>query len=95
VTRTERCGRPCRDGHACRAISAKGGRGCALHYQPREENTVNATERHAALIDAGWRCRLDGLWKPPPDWHDHRAYRPAAAWAEHTSRDNPDRLPND
>jgi hypothetical protein len=88
VTRTERCGRPCRDGHACRAISAKGGRGCALHYQPREENTVNATERHAALIDAGWRCRLDGKWISPNPEDARFVFTFDAAWHEHTHRHN-------
>jgi hypothetical protein len=87
MTRTERCGRPCADGHPCQAISARGGRGCALHYQPREkENTVNATERHAALVAAGWRSRIDGKWISPDPEDARYAFTFDAAWHEHQSR---------
>jgi hypothetical protein len=37
---------------------------------------MNATERHATLIDAGWSVRLDGKWRPPAEWDDRRAYTP-------------------
>jgi hypothetical protein len=35
---------------------------------------MNATEKHAELIDAGWRCRLDGRWISP-DPNDARTGR--------------------
>ena len=50
---------------------------------------MNATERHADLIAEGWTTRVDGLLRPPPDWHDHRVYTAGAAWDEHCKR--PDR----
>jgi hypothetical protein len=51
---------------------------------------TNATERHAALIDAGWSVRLDGLWRPPSHWHDPRVYTPSAAWSAQCERDRDD-----
>ena len=48
---------------------------------------MNATERHADLVDAGWSVRLDGLWRPPPSWADRRACTADAAWAAHRERD--------
>jgi hypothetical protein len=56
---------------------------------------TSATERHGELVDAGWSVRLDGLWRPPPDWHDHRAYTPAAAWEAHTASFLPNGRPAD
>jgi hypothetical protein len=48
---------------------------------------MNNTERHAVLIDAGWRVNVDGRWRSPaPD--DWRAWTFAAAWDEHTRRDH-------
>jgi hypothetical protein len=44
---------------------------------------TSATERHGELVDAGWSVRLDGLWRPLPDWHDHRAFTLDAAWEAH------------
>ena len=44
---------------------------------------TSAIERHATLIEHGWTTRLDGLWRPPTDWHDRRAYTLAAAWDAH------------
>ena len=43
---------------------------------------TSAVEKHEQLIDAGWRCRLDGKWISP-DPNDWRAWTFAAAWAEH------------
>jgi hypothetical protein len=28
--------------------------------------TTSAVEKHAELVAAGWSCRLDGYWRPPP-----------------------------
>jgi hypothetical protein len=84
---TERCGRPCIDGHPCRAISAKHGRGCALHYrQPpaHEGDTMTSSiEKHEQLIAAGWRSRLDGKWISPDPNEARYAFTFAAAWAQH------------
>jgi hypothetical protein len=35
---------------------------------------VNATEKHAELLEHGWTTRADGRMYPPTDWHDTRAY---------------------
>jgi hypothetical protein len=38
-----------------------------------ETRERNATQRHAELIDHGWRSRVDGKWRSP-DPDDHRAW---------------------
>ena len=45
---------------------------------------TSATERHAILVEHGWTCRIDGLWRPP-DLHEQRVYTFTAAWDEHLS----------
>jgi hypothetical protein len=49
---------------------------------------TSAVERHAALVDAGWSVRLDGLWRPPAAWGDRRVYTASAAWVAHCEREN-------
>jgi hypothetical protein len=46
----------------------------------------SSVERHAALVAAGWRCRLDGLWRPPATDDDQRAHTFNAAWRTHVER---------
>jgi hypothetical protein len=48
---------------------------------------MNATEQHAALVDAGWRVGLDGRWRSPNPNDSRFTIRTlAAAWAIHTAR---------
>jgi hypothetical protein len=52
----------------------------------KETRMTSSIEKHAALVDHGWRCRVDGKWiSPDPD--DRRARTLAAAWAEHREHD--------
>jgi hypothetical protein len=47
---------------------------------------TSAVEKHAELVAAGWRSRVDGLWRPPPEWNDRRSFTASAAWQEHIRR---------
>jgi hypothetical protein len=55
---------------------------------------MNPVERHTILISNGWITRLDGLLRPPPEWHDDDAYTSAAAWNEHLRRKRAARTPS-
>jgi hypothetical protein len=48
--------------------------------------SASSTDKHSQMISAGWKVRLDGKWKPP-DPSDRRVYTAAAAWLEHSERD--------
>jgi hypothetical protein len=49
---------------------------------------VNSTERHAALIDAGWTTGLDGRWRSPNP-AERRAYTLDQAWRAHQAATDP------
>ena len=46
---------------------------------------TSSTDRHSQLVEAGWRCRIDGLWKSPEP-ADRRAFTLATAWVEHSEQ---------
>lgn len=47
---------------------------------------LTKAERHAELVEHGWRTRVDGLLRSP-DPRDLKAYTHAAAWELHTEHD--------
>jgi hypothetical protein len=44
---------------------------------------MNSTERHAALIDAGWHVNLDGKWISPNPNDARFSFNLNAAWRAH------------
>jgi hypothetical protein len=49
---------------------------------------MNSTERHAQLIAAGWRSRLDGKWISPDPNEARFVFTFGAAWAQHCEHDS-------
>jgi hypothetical protein len=49
---------------------------------------VNSIERHAVLIEHGWRSRVDGKWISPHPEDARFAFSFTAAWAQHSEREN-------
>jgi len=52
-----------------------------------QARVMNATERHAVLVEHGWSVRLDGLGRPPTSWNDRRLHPCRRAWDEHCRRE--------
>jgi hypothetical protein len=51
---------------------------------------MNATEKHAILVERGWRVRLDGRWISPNPGDARFVFTLAAAWHQHQAeRDDP------
>ena len=54
---------------------------------------TDAVERHAALIDAGWRVNLDGKWISPNPNDARFTFSIDAAWRAYQA-DQPDNPPS-
>jgi hypothetical protein len=54
---------------------------------------VNNTERHAELIDAGWRVNLDGKWISPDPQNARFTFSIDAAWRTHVNNRHDDDQP--
>ena len=50
---------------------------------------MNSTERHAELIDAGWRVDLDGKWISPNPNEARFTFNLDAAWRAHQATTDP------
>jgi hypothetical protein len=59
-------------------------------WRRAETRAQHHAERDGILVEAGWRCRLDGPYLPPAEWRDTRAYSAAAAWDAQCERDADD-----
>jgi hypothetical protein len=55
----------------------------------QETNMTDAVERHAALIDAGWRTDLDGRWVSPDPTESRFTFTLDAAWRAHQAATDP------